>query len=85
MKAIMAIPDAVSDFPFLSKTRAGSDVIVFAYAKGQARPWLGAYLVSGEYVPMSWMGDGRFIPDYDRSSDVPELKHREKQFGNKKA
>jgi len=81
----MAIPDAVSDFPFMSKTRGGSSVIVFAYAQGQARPWLGAYEVSGEWVPMSWIGDGRFIPEFDRACDVLELKNREKKFGNKKA
>lgn len=80
-RGIMAIPDAVSEFPFRSKTRAGSEAIIFAYAQGQARPWLGAYLVGGEYVPMSWLGNGKFIADYNRASDVPELEHREKKFG----
>lgn len=77
----LAIPGAVSDFPFRSKTRVGSDAIIFAYAQGQARPWLGAYLIGDEYVPMSWLGDGKFIAEYERASDVPELKHREKKFG----
>ena len=70
-------------FPFTTLTRAGSKVLIFAYAVGQERPWLGAYLIDNQYVPMSWLGNGRFSSDGERAADVPTLEEKEKQLGNK--
>lgn len=65
-------------------TRGGSKAIIFAYSVGQPRPWLGAYLLEGQYIPMSWLGDGTFIADEKRLADIPPLAEKEKQLGYSK-
>ena len=54
--------------------------IVFALFSKQARPWVGAYQINDEWVPMSWTHDGRFytdsvsaIKEISSAQDVPEL------------
>lgn len=54
-------------------------VVVFALFSKQARPWVGAYQLNGEWIPMSWTHEGKFYTDdvttNERPSaqDVPEL------------
>ena len=79
--------------PLVTKTRRGSRVIIYAFFPQQQRPWIGCYSPfdndseSPEYVPMSWMADGRFDANTDgvgtprvSGADVPELGEIYKQI-----
>lgn len=50
---------------------------MFALFSRQARPWIGAYRVGIDWVPMSWTHEGMFYSDGNNmknsNQDIPEL------------
>ncbi len=69
-----------TSLPFHLKSRAGRDVIVFAYFPSSPRPWVGAMQQGDEWVAMSWLNNGQYISDsvsadklVKSHSDVPDL------------
>jgi hypothetical protein len=79
-------PGSSFSLPHFTRTRRGSKAVIFAVFPQQSRPWLGAYCPfdndsgSQEWVPMSWLTDGRFIGDSTAGdkpimsgADIPNL------------
>ena len=52
------------------RTRAGSEVKMYeAHASG-TRPMVGAYLAGDDWIPVSWLADGRFSESRFTSLDL---------------
>lgn len=64
MSAVREIIDDIHDNGFiLSKTRSGSQVIIFTRAGGGPRPLLGAYFNGDEWIPAAWTELGAYVND----------------------
>ncbi len=55
---------------------------MFAFAGGNARPWLGALKIDDEYTPMSWLENGNYYNEenYSKAQDIPSLEEKAHQL-----
>jgi hypothetical protein len=54
------------------KTRAGSEVKIFATDYKNPRPYIGAYYTGEEWIPVTWRRDGFFNNEKPCALDLEE-------------